>query len=266
MTTTDTPTTDTPTTGSDTVDTSSVRTLAIDVGGSGIKAIVLNHVGEPLCERTRIETPYPCPPSQFLEIVASLVQGFPPFDRASIGFPAMVRDGKTLRVQAFARAVKDGPRDPELFTLWDGFPLQQELAALLAVPALLANDADVQGCAVVSGVGTEFVMTLGTGVGTSLFHNGHMLPHMELSHGTYAGESIDIELGNASRKAIGNKRWVKLVGRAVADFDAKLFPDTIYIGGGNSKLLTEVDLGPLVKIVPNTAGLMGGIKLWEFAQ
>lgn len=245
---------------------SEIRTLAIDVGGSGIKAIVLDASGEPLCERTRIETPYPCPPALFLEIVQSLVAEFPAFDRASIGFPAMVRDGKTLRVQAFGRAIKDGPRDPELFALWDGFPLQQELATLLSVPALLANDADVQGCGVISGVGTEFVMTLGTGVGTSLFHHGHMLPHMELSHGTFAGESIDIELGNANRKLIGNKRWIKLVDKAVADFDAKLFPDKIYIGGGNSKLLADVDLGPLVTIVSNSAGLMGGIKLWEFAQ
>jgi len=131
---------------------------------------------------------------------------------------------------------------------------------------LLANDADVQGCAVVSGKGTEFVMTLGTGVGTSLFHHGHLLPHMELSHGTFAGESIDIALGNANRKVIGNKRWAKLVARAVDDFDAKLFPDRIYIGGGNSKLLGDMDLGPLVEIVPNTAGLIGGVKLWEFSE
>ncbi len=245
---------------------SELSTLAIDVGGSGIKAIVLDPTGQPLNERTRVETPYPCSPDQFITLVTELIDGFPSFDRVSIGFPAMVRDGKTLRVVAFARAIKDGPRDPELFALWDGFPLENKLHELLGVPTLLANDADVQGCAVISGVGTEFVMTLGTGVGTSLFHNGHMLPHMELSHGTFAGESIDVALGNAYRKEVGNKYWIKLVGLAVADFNAKLFPDRIYIGGGNSKLLKDVDLGPLVEIVPNTAGLMGGIKLWEFAQ
>jgi polyphosphate glucokinase len=243
-----------------------LATLAIDVGGSGIKAIVLDPTGQPLNERTRVETPYPCPPELFLSLVTDLVAGFPPFDRVSIGFPAMVRDGKTLRVVAFARAVKDGPRDPELFAMWDGYPLESALTELLGVPTLLANDADVQGCAVISAKGTEFVMTLGTGVGTSLFHNGHMLPHMELSHGTFAGESIDVALGNANRKEVGNKYWIKLVGRAVEDFNAKLFPDRIYIGGGNSKLLKDVDLGPLVEIVPNTAGLLGGIKLWEFSQ
>lgn len=244
----------------------SVSTLAIDVGGSGIKALVLDHSGNPLNDRTRIETPYPCPPELFLDLVQDLVQGFPEFDRVSVGFPAMVRDGKTLRVVAFARSVKDGPRDPELFWLWDGYPLQDKIARLFDVPTLLANDADVQGCAVVTGKGTEFVMTLGTGVGTSLFHHGILLPHMELSHGTFAGESIDIQLGNANRKHIGNKLWINLVERAVQDFDAKLFPDRIFIGGGNSKLLADVDLGPLVEVVPNTAGLLGGVKLWEFAQ
>lgn len=249
-----------------TSDLTPVSTLAIDVGGSGIKALVLDQFGQPLNERARVDTPYPCPPDLFLSVVSELVQGFPAFDRVSIGFPAMVRDGKTLRVVAFARAVKDGPRDPELFALWDGFPLEKKISRLFGVPTLLANDADVQGCAVVSGKGTEFVMTLGTGVGTSLFHHGHLLPHMELSHGTFAGESIDIALGNANRKFIGNKRWAKLVAQAVADFDAKLFPDRIYIGGGNSKLLGDMDLGPLVEIVPNTAGLIGGVRLWEFSE
>lgn len=241
----------------------SPSTLAIDVGGSGVKAIVLDSVGEPLNERSRMETPYPCPPALFLKLLCDLVAGFPEFDRVSIGFPAMVRDGKTLRVVAFARAVKDGPRDPALFDSWNEFPLQREISNLFGVPTLLANDADVQGCAVISGVGTEFVMTLGTGVGTSLFHEGNMLPHMELSHGTFAGQSIDVELGNANRKVIGNADWANLVDRAVMDFDAKLFPDIIYIGGGNSKLLADFDLGPLVRLVPNTAGLMGGVKLWD---
>lgn len=243
-----------------------VSTLAIDVGGNGIKALVLDSNGVPLNERRRIDTPYPCPPELFLTLIADLVEGFPVFDRVSVGFPAMVRDGKTLRVAPFSRAVKDGPRDPELFDLWDGYPLQGKISAMFGVPTLLANDADVQGCAVVSGTGTEFVMTLGTGVGTALFHHGNLLPHMELSHGNFGGESIDIQLGNANRKIIGNNRWIELVESAVKDFSAKLFPDRIYIGGGNSKFLNGAELGPLVEIVSNTAGLMGGIKLWEFSQ
>jgi polyphosphate glucokinase len=89
---------------------------------------------------------------------------------------------------------------------------------------------------------------------------------MELSHGNFGGESIDIQLGNANRKIIGNDQWIELVESAVKDFSAKLFPDRIYIGGGNSKFLNGAELGPLVEIVSNTAGLMGGIKLWEFSQ
>lgn len=241
-------------------------TLAIDVGGSGIKAIVLNSMGEPISERTRIETPYPCPPDLFLELVQELASQQPAFTRVSMGFPAMVRDGKTLRVTAFSRAIKDGPRDPELFALWDGYPLRSKIERLLAAPTRLVNDADMQGCAVVSGKGTEFVMTLGTGVGTALFHNGTLLPHMELSHGNFAGMSIELTIGNGNRKEIGNKKWRKLVLAAIEDFEAKLIPDRIYVGGGNAKFLEQEDLGPLAEVVPNTAGLIGGVRLWELAS
>ena len=79
---------------------------------------------------------------------------------------------------------------------------------------IVANDADMQGAAVVQGHGLEFVITLGTGVGTALFEDGRMLPHFELSHGPFmSGQSIDIALGEASRKAIGKKNWIKRVDR-----------------------------------------------------
>jgi polyphosphate glucokinase len=241
-------------------------TLALDVGGSGIKAMVLDELGIPIAERSRVETPYPCPPELFLETVKGLVAEQPSFDRASVGFPAMVRDGRTLRVVAFARAEKGGPQAPELFALWDGFALQQAMQSLLNVPTLLINDADMQGCAVVEGSGMEFVITLGTGIGTAVFHNGHMLPHMELSHGEFAGTSIDIAIGDAQRKELGNKAWRSLVTKALVDLDSKLFPDRIFVGGGNAKHLREDDLITGCEIVPNTAGLIGGVRAWDFAQ
>lgn len=239
------------------------NTLAIDVGGSGIKAIALDAEADPISERTRVSTPYPCPPELFLQIVQQLVAEQPACDRVSVGFPAMVRDGKTLRVVAFGRAEKDGPRDADLFALWDGFPLERVLSEQLNLPVLLVNDADMQGSAVITGTGLEFVMTLGTGVGTSVFHNGQMLPHMELSHGEYYGSSIDIDLGNAARKKVGNKKWRERVTKALWDFDAKLFPDSIFIGGGNAKILEPGDLLPHSAVVPNSAGLLGGVKIWD---
>jgi len=241
-------------------------TLSLDVGGSGIKAMVLNEYSEPASERSRVETPYPCPPELFVKTIQELVAEQPSFDRISLGFPAMVRDGCTLRVVAFARAIKGGPRDPALFALWDGFALQHTVEKLFNVPTLLLNDADMQGCAVVTGVGMEFVVTLGTGVGTALFHNGIMLPHLELSHGEFAGTSIDQAIGDARRKILGNKVWRPLVTRALIDFDDKIFPDKFFIGGGNSKYLRGEDLIANCEIVSNSAGLIGGVRAWELAK
>ncbi len=240
-------------------------TLSLDVGGSGIKAMVLNEHGEPASDRSRVETPYPCPPELFLQIVSKLVSDLPSFDRVSVGFPAMVRSGCIYRATAFSRAVKSGPRDPELFALWNGYPLQDRISKLLNAHTLVINDADMQGCAVVTGVGLEFVVTLGTGVGTGVFNNGHLLPHMELAHGSFAGTNIDIALGDAQRKLIGNKTWRPLVTRALIDFDAMFFPNKMFVGGGNAKLLQEEDLIPGCEIIPNTAGLTGGVRAWELA-
>lgn len=241
------------------------RTLSIDVGGTGIKALVLNGHGEPISERSRVETPYPCPPELFLETVRELVADQPSFDRVSIGFPSMVRDGRTLRVVPFARAVKSGARDPELYAHWDGYRLQQGISEMLGVPALLINDADMQGCAVVTGEGVELVITLGTGVGTGLFHEGRLLPHLELSQGEFGGDSVDIALGDAQRREIGNRRWRLLVTKALTDLDAKIIADKIYVGGGNSKHLRLEDLISACELVPNTAGLLGGVRAWELA-
>ena len=204
-------------------------TLSLDVGGTGVKAVVLNHRGEPISERIRIETPYPCPPEIFLETVRELARDQPSYDRVSIGFPAMIRDGHTLCVVPFARAVKSGPRDPELFALWNRYPLQRSIRDLLGVPTLLINDADMQGCAVATGEGVELVITLGTGVGTGMFHDGHLLPHLELSQGKFGGDSVDIAIGDARRREIGNKSWRLLVTKALVDFDAKIVPDKIFV-------------------------------------
>ena len=70
-------------------------------------------------------------------------------------------------------------------------------------------------------------------------------------------------MGNAARKEIGNKKWRKRVLEAMQIFDEFLFYDKIYVGGGNAKHLSAVDLGPKAKIVANTAGILGGIRIWD---
>ncbi len=93
---------------------------------------------------------------------------------------------------------------------------------------------------------------------------GGLLPHIELSHGPFRdGETFDQQLGDVTRQEIGNHRWRSRVQRAIAAFDAMLLFDHLYIGGGNATHLHSGDLGANATIVPNVAGVLGGIKLWD---
>ncbi|HKB31537.1 MAG TPA: ROK family protein [Streptosporangiaceae bacterium] len=241
-----------------------MKTLSIDVGGTGLKAAVLNENGAMIGERVRVPTPYPCPPPTLVETLRKLASQMPPFDRVSAGFPGMVRAGVVVEVPALSRASPGGSPDDDLARAWSGFNVANALQEAFGRPVRVANDADVQGCAVVKGHGFEFVMTLGTGCGTALFWQGSLLPHMELSHGPFRdGETFDQQLGDVTRQKIGNHRWRRRVRRAIDAFDAMLLFDDLYIGGGNAACLHPDDLGENVTIVSNTAGILGGIKLWE---
>lgn len=239
-------------------------TLCIDVGGSGLKAAVVGPDGAMRTDRVKIATPYPCPPEQLVESLVELVGPLPHAERVSVGFPGLVRSGKIWHVPALSRSTYGGPEDEQLRAAWHGFALESELTHALGRPTKVANDADVQGCAVVEGQGFEFVMTLGTGVGTAVFNDGLLLPHMELSHASFRkGETFDIQLGNFARKQVGNDRWIKRVLRALDSFSAFLYYDRVHIGGGNAKYLVDVKLPANARLVPNTAGLIGGVRLWE---
>lgn len=243
---------------------SDVKTLSVDVGGSGVKGTVLDPVGEMIAERVRIPTPYPCPPEKLIEIVEDLTSQLPPADRSSLGFPGLVRNGVVLHVPSLSRSVKDGPMDPVYISRWYKFDLQTALAEKLAIPLKVANDADIQGSAVIAGKGLEFVMTLGTGVGAALFQDGVLMPHLELGHAPFRNnEEFEEQIGNAARERIGVERWIVRVKKAINAYHQFLFYDHCYVGGGNSKHLKHVDLGPKVTRVSNKAGLLGGIRLWE---
>lgn len=240
-----------------------VHTLSVDIGGSGFKAAVLDATGEMVTERVRVATPYPCPPERLVETLRVLVAELPAaYHRVSVGFPGLVRDGRVHNIPSLSRAHYGGAADPGLEALWHGFDLAGALSEAFEVPVKVVNDADVQGCAVVSGEGFEFVMTLGTGTGTALFYRGRLLPHMELGHAPFRKDgSFEDHLGNAARKKVGNKAWSRLVRDAVEAYDRFLFFDRVYLGGGNTKHLVGA-LPAKAVVVPNTAGILGGLKVW----
>ncbi|HET6965093.1 MAG TPA: ROK family protein, partial [Acidimicrobiales bacterium] len=242
----------------------SLDTLAIDIGGTGLKASVLDPTGRMEHARVRVDTPYPLSPQKLLLELQELISQLPPFDRVSVGFPGMVRGGRILSAPHFVSP--DGPGGtpaPKLVRAWDRFDLAASLEDLTGKPTKVANDADVQGAAVIEGKGFELVVTLGTGVGTAFFSEGQLLPHFEFAHHPLRkGLTYNEVIGEAARKKAGNKKWRVRVLETVETLRALCFFDHCYIGGGNSSRLGP-DLPEGVSLVDNAAGILGGIKLWE---
>jgi polyphosphate glucokinase len=243
-------------------------TLAIDIGGTGLKASVLDAAGKLVADRVRVPTHYPCTPKDLVDALAGLVAPLPDFDRVSVGFNGVVRKGVVLTAPHFVTrsGAAGAPVVPKLLSAWTGFDLAGALETSLGHPVRVANDADLQGLEVVSGSGLELVVTLGTGVGTGLFLDGKLMPHLELSHHPFRnGQTYDQQIGDAALRRIGLKKWRKRAAEAFTNFHRLLNYDRLYIGGGNSRLLAGY-VDPSVTIVDNVAGILGGIKLWELPE
>jgi polyphosphate glucokinase len=225
-------------------------TLGIDIGGSHLKAAVLDADGQIQGERHRVDTPHPATPSEVCPALVKLAQELGTFDRVSVGFPGVVRNGTVLTA-------------PNLDTpSWRGFALGEQLSESLGAPVRLLNDAEVAGLGVITGQGVEVVITLGTGMGFALFQNGQVSPHLELSHHPVRkGRSYDQYLGDAALDEVGRKHWNKRVRRAVGYIAILTNFDVLSIGGGNARHI-RFDLPQGVRIVSNQAGITGGVKLW----
>ena len=227
-----------------------LRSLAIDVGGTGIKAVILSETGKPLTQRSRVKTPRPATPATVIKTIVESAKQQGEFDRVSVGFPGVVRCGVTVTA-------------PNLDGRWGGYHLADVLTKKLGSPVRVANDADVQGYGVISGEGVELVITLGTGFGSGLFVDGKLVPNLEIGHHPLQkGKTYEDLLGDAALQKAGKKKWNKRLVRAIQTMDLVFNYDRLYIGGGNAARIT-VKLPENVKIVSNTAGLLGGLALWR---
>ncbi len=228
---------------------SSPITLAIDIGGSGIKGLLLDQSGQPLSERIRMVTPKPATPQAIVPLIVEIAQTLGRFDRVSVGFPGVIHQGWVKTA-------------PNLDASWPGTYLVGELEQQLQKPVRVANDADVQGYGAIKGQGVEMVITLGTGFGTALFINGHLVPNMEIAHHPFRKqETYEVQLGANALNNVGKKRWNLRLAKAIEILDRVMNFDHLYIGGGNAKKVT-IPLPSHATIVSNTAGLLGGIALW----
>jgi len=200
-------------------------TLSIDIGGSGLKAMLLDAAGIPISERRRVVTPAVPTPTAVLAGLNELRMQMSEFDRVSVGFPGVVKHGRTFG--AF-----------NLHPLWGaGFPLQEEMEKLWDKPVRVGNDADVAGYGAIQGQGVELVLTVGTGLGAALFTNGHLCPGLELGHHIWRKKGMTYEdyLGRRGLDKFGKVRWNALLQEAIAQTEALFNWDVLYLGGGNTK-------------------------------
>jgi polyphosphate glucokinase len=243
-------------------------TLAIDCGGSGIKGSVLDFEGAMRVPRVRIATPYPLPPDRFVEALRTVARDLPDFARVTVGMPGMIRHGVVVQTPHYV--TRSGPRSrphPELVTAWGQFDAATAVGQAFDRPALVLNDAEVHGAGCVSGVGLEVMLTLGTGLGCAMFDRGQLAPHLEMSHAPVRrSATFDTYIGDTERRRLGDARWSRRVVKAVEALRPVFVWDRLYLGGGNAKRIAPADrerLGQSVEIVPNSVGILGGVRAWS---
>lgn len=245
-----------------------VTTLALDCGGGGIKGSVLDEAGTMRARPLRVPTPYPLAPALFVKTLADVAARLPAADRVTVGMPGMIRHGVVVATPHYV--TRNGPRtrvDPDLVAEWSGFDVQTVLGDTFGLPVLVLNDAEVHGAGVVAGTGLELVLTFGTGLGNALFDGGLLAPHLELSHAPVRwGLSYDTYVGEHERRRLGDSFWSRRVRGVVEGLRPVFLWDRLYLGGGNARRIRPdhlVRMGDDVVVVPNTAGIVGGVRAWS---
>lgn len=227
------------------------KILAIDIGGSHIKATILDIEGRFLKDYEREDTPKPPSPEKVISLIKKLANRFPEYDKIATGFPGYVKEG----------VVKTAPKLGN--DLWKDYDLQSQLENTLGKPALVINDADLQGLSLATGQGLEMVITLGTGFGSAIMKNGILLPHLEMSqHPVTKSKNYNDYVGEAALLKTGKKKWNKRMKKIIGILKKVFNYDHLYISGGNAKYLT-FKLDDNVSIENNKDGIKGGAVLWK---
>lgn len=240
-------------------------TLSVDCGGTGLKCLVVDREGHPVTRRVRVRTPYPCPPEALARELVEIARATAhPFDRVSVGMPGLVRQGVVRWTPHYVtEAGPFTPVVPALVEQWVGLDVQAMLERVYRRPTLVVNDAEMAGLATVAGSGYEVMMTLGTGLGFAHFDDGRLLPKIEVSAAPFGdGRTFDQALGHHARRKVGPDRWTDQVDDALAALDRVFRWDRAYLGGGGAKYLAR-PLWARVELVANTAGVLGGVRLWD---
>jgi polyphosphate glucokinase len=210
--------------------------LAVDVGGSHVKALLSDHAGG---EPRRFESGPGLTPQGLTALTSDWS-----YDAVTIGIPAAVHGGRVATEPV------------NLGKGWVGFDFE----AALGKPTKVANDAAMQALGSYEGEGKMLFLGLGTGLGSALVHHGVVEP-MELGHLPFRKGTFEDYVGERGLERLGKKRWRKAVAETVAALTAALEPDYLVLGGGNAKKLDP--LPPKARLGSNTNAFKGAFRLWE---
>jgi polyphosphate glucokinase len=227
------------------------RTLCVDVGGTSIKAAVLDESARLVGRRLKVATPDELDRPSLLGAIAEAAAELGAFDRVSLGIPGIVHRGVVYAIPI--------SENPELC----GFDVAGALRARLGAPVRVLNDAEMHGLGAITGKGVEMIITLGTGLGTALFVHGELGPRWHIAEKPGRDALPGGPYGKLARKEVGDRKWMRRVALLVDHLRQLTNFDHLYIGGGESKRL-DIELPDDVTRVDNHAALVGGARLWDW--
>lgn len=236
-----------------------MQALGIDIGGSGIKGAPVDlKTGKLLAERIRIKTPKGAKPVPVAEVVAEIASAFDWKKEIGIGFPAPIKHGVAMMAANVSQK-------------WVGVNADELFTSVTGCPCRVGNDADVAGMAEMAfgagkgQMGSVIMLTLGTGIGSAIYYNGHLIPNTEFGHLQMDGKDAEHRASAAvrEREKLSWKKYAKRLNAYLNEMEKLFWPDLFIIGGGISK--DHEKFLPLLKlqarIVPaqfqNEAGIVG---------
>lgn len=236
-----------------------MQVLGIDVGGSGIKgAPVDTKTGKLLEERLRIKTPKKAEPVPVAEVVTEIAKSFDWTGPIGIGFPAPIKAGTAMMAANISEK-------------WVGTNADELFTKITGCDCTMINDADAAGLAEMEfgagkgQPGTVILLTLGTGIGSAIFHRGNLLPNTEFGHLDMKGREAEHRASDAARQHddLPWKKYAKRLNKYLKEMEKLFWPDLFIIGGGISKRsekyipLLNLDTPVIPAQFLNEAGIVG---------
>ena len=237
-----------------------MKALGIDIGGSGIKAAIVDtKTGELVSERHRIPTPKPATPEAVAQVVKEMVEHFNWKKGVGCSFPTTIVDGECIH-------------SGNLSQKWLNVKVDKLFKKACDVPFYVSNDADLAGVAEMNlGAGkgqngVSIVITIGTGIGSGLFYNGNLIPNLEIGKMLHTnGEIIEYFTADSVRKKedLSLKEWALRFDKLLNYARIVFSPSLIVLGGGISKKYDkfkeylETDVNIKVAEFRNNAGIIG---------